>query len=136
MKFMSRKEILQVFPECRAPDTVRTALVDAGIMTSATSEAGEIIYTWALGTFAGIPDNVLSILYSELQEFTFWYEERTRFLASDDKAELPIWEFARLYEKYRLNLGVAPAFLITADVLETYAKAFARRFIAQWRRYQ
>jgi len=136
MKFMGRKEILQLFPECRVPDQVRTVLVEAGVMIATPTDDEVLMYSWDMHTFAAVPDGVIMALYSEMQDFALWYEERIRCLEMDDLPRLSIQDYTMLYERHRLTPEAAPAALITTDTLEGYAKAFARRFISQWRRYQ
>ncbi|MCI5567352.1 MAG: hypothetical protein MR375_05745 [Veillonellaceae bacterium] len=146
MKILSRADALKLLPSVDVPEDVCKKFADAGIMTKVvtTDDDGEttVTYPWQMETFDGVPDEVITTLYTELRNFVADYAERVAYkdLDESEKEKLTIAEYTELYERKGEwkpeRKDVAPPIeLTTEDVLAIFAAAFARRFIYQWRRY-
>ena len=147
MKILSRADALKLLPSVDVPEDVCKKFADAGIMKKVvtTDDDGEttVTYPWQMETFDGVPDEVITTLYTELRNFVADYAERVAYkdLDESEKEKLTIAEYTELYERKGEwkpeRKDVAPPIeLTTEDVLAIFAAAFARRFIYQWRRYQ
>lgn len=147
MKILSRADALKLLPSVDVPEDVCKKFADADIMTKVvtTDDDGEttVTYPWQMETFDGVPDEVITTLYTELRNFVADYAERVAYkdLDESEKEKLTIAEYTELYERKGEwkpeRKDVAPPIeLTTEDVLAIFAAAFARRFIYQWRRYQ
>ena len=143
MKKLSRADALKLLPGVEVPENVAKRFAEAGIMTKvvATDALGNttVTYPWQMGTFASVPDEVLTTLYTELRNFVLDYAEREKYIDLDEsqKKKFSVSQATALYEMQRELLGEPPRREITTkDMLDIFASSFARRFIYQWRRYQ
>lgn len=143
MKKLSRADALKLLPVVEVPEDVAKRFAEAGIMTkTVTTDADDVTtvtYSWNMETFASVPDDVLTTLYTELRNFILDDTEREKYLDLDEsrKKELSVSQATALYEMQRELRSEPPVLEITTkDMLEIFASSFARRFIYQWRRYQ
>lgn len=147
MKKLSRADALKLLPGVEVPEDVAKRFAEVGVMTkTVTTDADDVTtvtYSWNMETFARVPDEVITTLYTELRNFVADYAERVAYkdLDESEKEKLTITEYTELYErkgewKPERKDAAPPIELTTEDVLATFAAAFARRFIYQWRRYQ
>ena len=143
MKKLSRADALKLLPGVEVPEDVAKQIAEDGVMmktvTTDANNVTTVTYSWNMETFASVPDEVLTTLYTELRNFVLDYAEREKYLELDEsqKEELSIQQYTELYEMKWKLYGEPPALEVTTkEMLDAFAASLARRFIYQWRRYQ